>query len=97
MASLRLGPTPTPRAAQKEIQARSDQLKEEFSTDDQVGARKPGNGLAHEEAEMALQERLLKDKLAAVDLRAMELEKVAKRCGKLTTWEDLVDTQLGIR
>jgi hypothetical protein len=82
----------------KEVQARMDQLKDEATLGSPAGSRPPDPGLIHEGAELALRERLVKERLAAAEQRVSELENdVAKRRDEIKGWEELVDTQLGLR
>ncbi|MBI3447667.1 MAG: hypothetical protein HY049_01915 [Acidobacteria bacterium] len=84
--------------ALKGIQARSEQLGEEIGREERPGARKPDSESSRERAGLDLQEKLFKDKLAAAEQRVSELENdVARYRDEIRTWEELVDSQLGLR
>jgi chromosome segregation ATPase len=82
----------------KEIQARLDQLDDESDEASAGGLRRENPDVLRMRTELELQQKLLKDRLSAVDQRALDLENdVADLREEIRGWKELVDRALGVR
>jgi len=80
------------------ITARIEQISAESDIEKPGESRLPKEAMAQFRAEMDLQERLLKERLAVADQAILDLENdVARRRKEIAVWEEMVDTQLGLR